>query len=172
MYFRFLQLRVLWLGVGIAIGLTAASLWPRTPLHATATDRTESFAICTGSADGTNEAVFTLDFLTGELSGAVVNPTTRSFTATYKRNIMSDLKVEPGRNPKYVMCTGLGDLRPVGNMQFGSSFVYVAEVTTGMMGIYAFPFNVAIQNNNRGGTITSEFIPLQVVPIRQTAVRQ
>ncbi len=168
---RLLRGRILWLAAGVFIGVIAGAFWARTPLQATATDRSESFAICTGSADGSMEAVFTLDFLTGELSGAVINPTTRQFTATYKRNIMSDLKVEPGKTPKYVMCTGTGELRPVGNMQYGNSFVYIAEVTTGLLGIYAYPFNPAIQNNNRGGTITSEFIPLQIVPIRQAAVR-
>jgi hypothetical protein len=172
MLHRITHARAAWLCVGLLAGLAVGMLVPREGLHATATDRVESYAICTGSADGDTEAVFTLDFLTGELSGAVINPTTRGFTASYKRNIMADLKVEPGKAPKFVLCTGRGELRPQGNLQFGGCFVYVAEVTTGMLGIYAFPFNTAIQNNNRGGTLTSDFILVQAVPIRTTAVRQ
>ncbi|HWA98853.1 MAG TPA: hypothetical protein VG713_10195 [Pirellulales bacterium] len=169
---RILRSPAVYLGLGLAIGLAVGFFWPQADLHAVATDRAESFAICTGQADGGHEAIFTLDFLTGDLSGAIINPTNHQFSAAYRRNIMADLKVEPGKNPKFVICTGQVDLRPISNVQYGNCVVYVAEVTTGMMGIYAFPYNPSVVNSNRGGPVASSFEALQIVPIRNAAVRQ
>ena len=72
--------RGMWLVVGVVVGVAVASVWPRTMLQAVATDRAENFAIATGSADGEVEGVFTLDFLTGDLTGAVLSPNTMNFT--------------------------------------------------------------------------------------------
>ncbi|HEX4132501.1 MAG TPA: hypothetical protein VHZ24_20890 [Pirellulales bacterium] len=172
MFIRIFRAPAVWLAAGLAAGLAIGFFWPQAPLHAVATDRVESFAICTGMADVGHEAIFTLDFLTGDLSGAVINPTTRQFSALYKRNIMNDLKVETGKNPKFVICTGQVDLRPIGNVQWGACCVYVAEVTTGIMGVYSFPYNPSLTNNNRGGAVAAQFELLQAVPIRNATVRE
>ena len=41
---------VIVLGVGFVGGLVASGFWPYTPLHAVATDRSDSFAIATGAS--------------------------------------------------------------------------------------------------------------------------
>ena len=53
-------------------GLVLSGLWPQTPLHATATDRSDTFAIATGAVDDDTEAVYFLDFLTGDLRAVVL----------------------------------------------------------------------------------------------------
>ena len=59
------------LGIGLAIGmlfaLVFAGYWPNVPMHAVATDRTEGFAVATGYCDESVEAVYFLDFATGDL---------------------------------------------------------------------------------------------------------
>ena len=59
--------RLAFLGLGLAIGMLLAGLWPNTPLHAVATDRSESFLMATGGLDEGIEGVYVLDCLTGEL---------------------------------------------------------------------------------------------------------
>lgn len=82
-----------WLLLGLLVGLVAGRFWPDTPLHATATDRVQNFAIATGHVDEDMEAVFFLDFLTGTLKAAVLSRDSRTpqFRARYEANINADL---------------------------------------------------------------------------------
>lgn len=163
------QGRALWLGIGVLVGVALSGLLPHAPLHATATDRQENFAMATGKVDAQIEAVFTLDFLTGQLTAAVLNPQTHQFSLAYSRNVMSDLKVEQGKSPKYLMITGESELRGSGQAQMGDSVVYVAELTSGNMAAYGLEFSRAWLN--QPGAAQKQFIPLQVVPFRSAAVR-
>jgi hypothetical protein len=165
----FQRSRAAWLGIGALAGLALGGFWPQAPLHSVATDRQENFAIATGIVDSDVEAVYTLDFLTGELSAAVLNPSTRLFAAGYKRNITADLGVETGKSPKYLMVSGLAELRGGGQTQFGSSVLYVAELTSGKLGVYAIS-NANAAATGRAGT-GQPIILLQVVPFRSAAVR-
>lgn len=167
---RFTKGRAAWVGLGVIIGLAVGSVLPHAPLHAVATDRSESFAIATGLLDQGIEAVYTLDFLTGDLGAAILNPNARAFTAQYKRNILQDLGIQPGNNPRFLMVTGTADLRSVGQMQFGASVIYVAELGSGMMAVYALPFNPAMLNNN-ARPFQGEFALVAKGPFRSAAVR-
>src|SRR5215211_4740714 len=81
---RFVKTRSGYLGigliVGLIIGLNIEGLWPNVPLHAAATHGIDKFAIATGLVDNTVEALYFLDFLTGDMRAAVINPTTGKFT--------------------------------------------------------------------------------------------
>jgi hypothetical protein len=146
-------------------------LLPMSPLHATATDRQETFAMATGMIEGGFEAIYTLDFLTGDLRGALPafnNP--QAFSALYAHNVMQDLGVEVGKNPKFMIVTGAAALRSGGSFQFGGSVVYVAEVTTGKLAMYAVPFSPAMMNRVYTAA-PMDFRLLNVVPIRTTALR-
>jgi hypothetical protein len=171
MFNRLMSGRAAWVGLGVLVGMVIGGFLPHAPLHAVATDRAESFAMATGMLDQGVEAVYTLDFLTGDLGAAVLNPQTKTFTATYKRNILQDLKVQAGNNPKFMMVTGQADLRTQGQLQFGASVVYVAELGSGMMGVYALPFNPAMLNNNTVPR-TLDFVPVFAAPFRSAAVRK
>jgi hypothetical protein len=159
-----------WLACGIVVGVALGGIIPHAPLHTVATDRQDTLALSTGQVDDGVEAVFTLDFLTGDLHGAVLNPGTRTFTATYHRNITEDLKVETGKNPKYVMVTGQTYLRTGSNFRLSPCAIYIAELTSGNMAVYSFAYNPSVISRP-GYTAPQEFIPLQVVPFRSAAIR-
>ncbi|NUQ66228.1 MAG: hypothetical protein HUU20_27525 [Pirellulales bacterium] len=163
--------------VGLVVGLIVGSLWPNTPLHATATDRVDNFAIATGFVDDEIEAVYFLDFLTGTLRVAVVSNQTQTFQARYETNINADLASvvaylngggEGGRKrgsgssagptqlqlpqtPNYLMVTGMADIRrgAAAREQPGRSMVYVAESNTGILLAYAIPWSKELHSSNR-----------------------
>jgi hypothetical protein len=106
-----------------------------------ATDRDETFAMATGPVDEDVEAVYLLDFLTGELKAYVLGRQGRGFTAFFSENVMDELGVDPSKNPRYLIVTGMVNLRRGGaSNQPGLAVVYVAEVTTGRLAAYAVPW--------------------------------
>ncbi|NLY01280.1 MAG: hypothetical protein GXY83_34755 [Rhodopirellula sp.] len=153
------------LAIGLVLGLIAGGLWPDAPLHATCTDRVDNYAIATGFVDDDIEAVYFLDFLTGMLRVAVVSNTMPSFQARYEANINADLatvvafingggdarnrgatmatQIQLPQTPKYLMVTGMADIRRGGatRQQPGRSLVYVAETNTGILLAYAVPWS-------------------------------
>ena len=139
----FFRGRYVWPVVTLLIGLVLGGLWPQTPLHTASTDSSETFAIATGSLDGSMEAVYFLDFLTGNLTAAVLARQPGSFGAIYQCNVMNDLGVDPSKNPKFLMVTGIADLSrgTTGQVQPSTSVVYVAEITTGKLAAYGIPWN-------------------------------
>lgn len=159
------------LGFVAAALLLGAGLWPHTPLHATATDRHENFAIATGPLDENVEAVFFLDFVSGDLKAAVLSPQFGRFNAMFTRNILNDLGVDPTQNPRYLMVTGVANLRRSGGGQFrpGASVVYIAELTSGKIAAYAVPWRPDI--HNAGAPFQGEIGLLDVAQFREVVVR-
>ncbi len=151
------------LAIGLLLGLILGGLWPDAPLHATATDRVDNFAIATGFVDDEIEAVYFLDFLTGTLRVAVVSNVMPSFQARYEANINADLanvvafinaggegrnrsvtgQIQLPQTPNYLMVTGVADLRrgASARQRPGRSLVYVAETNTGILLAYAVPWS-------------------------------
>jgi hypothetical protein len=164
-------------GIGIALvvviafvlGVLAAGYWPNVPIHAVATDRSEGFAMATGYCDDQVEAVYFLDFLTGDLSAAVVAKQTGRFNAFYTYNVAGDLAVSPGRAPRYLMTTGNADLRRSGGKQqsLSRALVYVAELNSGKVGAYAIPWSSSAWN--AGQTLRGQFTLLDVGRFRSTS---
>jgi hypothetical protein len=124
---------------GLAGGLLLSGFWPQTPLHALATDRTETFAVATGPLDAEVEAVYFLDLLTGDLRAVVLGKQPLTWTGYYQANVAADLHIDPQRNPKYMMVTGVTSLRRGGGtrLQPSNSACYVAEVTSGKVAAYS-----------------------------------
>jgi hypothetical protein len=144
---------IAWLGIGLVGGLILGGMWPQTPLHAVATDRCRTFAMATGPVDEEVEAVYFLDFLTGDLNAVVLGRQGTTFTAFYHYpgiNLFNDLGVDPAKNPSYMMTTGMVNLRGVAaRVRPSVSVVYVAEVTTGKVGAYAIPWDKAVYATGR-----------------------
>jgi hypothetical protein len=142
------------------------------PAHAVATDRFENFAIATGPMDNDIEAVFFLDFLTGDLKAAVLSAQFGRFNAFYERNILTDLGVDPSRNPRYLMVTGMANLRRgLGNQaRPGLSVVYVAELTSGKIAAYGVPWTP--QFHNAGVPVQGTLVPLDIAQFRNALVRE
>jgi hypothetical protein len=125
---------------GLVGGAILANLWPESPVHASATDRINTFAVATGAVDEDVEAVFFLDFLTGDLRAAVINKNNHKFMAFFEENVLDELGVDPAKNPKFMMVTGVANLRRGSGVQPGRCVVYVAEVTTGTVVAYGIPW--------------------------------
>ena len=82
-------------GLGLVIGLNLEGLWPSVPLHATATHGIDKFAIATGLVDNSVEALYFLDFLTGDMRAAVINPKTGKFNCVLTRATSRPISAGP-----------------------------------------------------------------------------
>jgi hypothetical protein len=163
---------LVWLTAGILIGaITGGYLGGflvNAPLHAVATDRQENFAIATVPFDGEQEAVAVLDFVTGDLKATtfnVVRTPTPMIGMVYSKNVLADLGVDATKSPKFVMVSGALQVRPQGNIMFASAVIYIAEVNSGKIGVYALPYNRA-QLQNANGT-EMQFATVYAGPFRQ-----
>lgn len=151
--------RTAWLAVGIVVGLSISYLWPHEPAYATATDRNENFAIVTAESGlGGADAVFVLDFLTGRLVGAALSSQSGQFTQFYLYNVAGDFQVDPDSKPYYAIVSGRADLPRRGQANPAASVLYIAELTSGRVNAYGFPYQIA----NRRGQAAA---PVPLVPV-------
>lgn len=151
---------------GLVIGLNLAGLWPQVPVHAVATHGEATMAMCTGPVDQANEAVYVLDFVSGDLYGWVMNITQRKFLANFKHNVKADFGPKAS---KYLMVTGLTDVRGSGSVRPGQAVVYVAEVTSGRLIAYGVPWQP--QLHNAGRTQTAQLLRLDGIPFRDASLQ-
>lgn len=129
-------------GIGMVGGLVFSGLWPQTPLYAVATDRIDSFGMATGYVENDIEAVYFLDFLTGDLTAVVLGKQRGTWSGYFHAKVSADLAIDPQKNPRYLMTTGIAILRRAGGtrVQPSNAMCYVAEVTTGKVAAYAIPW--------------------------------
>ena len=130
-------------GIGLVVGLVLSGFWPNTPLHAVSTDRVDTYAIATGPVDSEVEAVYFLDFLTGDLAALVLGRKPGAWSGFFRTNVSTDLAVDPQKNPKFLMVTGVAGLRRAGGtrQQPSSAVCYVAEVSSGKVAAYAIQWS-------------------------------
>ena len=150
------------LGIVLMLAMLLTGRWPNMPLQAVATDRSDGFAMATGYCDDSVEAVYFLDFLTGDLSAAVVSKQTGRFNAFYTHNVMGDLDVNLTKPPRFLLTTGMVDLRSTGGKTntLSRSLVYVAELQSGRVAAYAIPWSSSAWNS--GQTLRGQFTLLDV----------
>src|SRR4029079_19539869 len=139
--------------VGIVVGAVLTAGWHGTQstpqAWATATHGADNFAIATGLVDDSIEALYFLDFLTGDLRAAVVSRRNGHFTGIFQYNVMSDFDKVDG-SPKFLMVTGQADIpRGRGATQIGKCLVYVAEATSGQVFAYALPYNSTLNASGK-----------------------
>lgn len=156
-------------GLGIGLGVVALR-WqagpPKLPVvQAMTAQANETFAVCTaqlatGMGGGT-EGFFILDFLTGDLSGGLLNPTTGTFGVAYQHNVLSDLGFQQGqaKDPKFLLVAGRADLR--GRAAMAASVLYVTDCSSGATVAYAIPFGP------RQGAVAGGPLPLQPLDLAQ-----
>ena len=123
--------------VTLLLGMCLGGMFPHTPLHAVGDSTAPS---CSGSPrDWSMKASrrsYLLDCLTGDLRAAVLGKTSGGFTATYAypgAQLMKDFNLDPSKNPKFLMVTGLADLRSGRQSTFCAAVVYVVELSSGMI---------------------------------------
>ncbi len=153
--------RLVWMGLGLVAGLCLAYFWPHETVQATATDRDDKFAVCTVETQasfGQPEAVFVLDFLTGRLTGALLNQQSFAFTNFWFRNVAADfqLKASAAAKAKYCIIPGNAYLTSAGGATMATGVVYVGEMTSGKVIAYSF----AVRNSKT---------PLPVAPLEPVA---
>lgn len=158
--------RMVWLLAGVLVGLGLAQFWPAEELHALATDRSDRFAItAVNVGPGFPDAVFVLDFLTGRLTGALLNAQSGLFTNFYFRNIAQDFIVDPNAKAKYAMIPGVGvfNAAAAGNAQSSLGVLYIGELTSGKVIAYRFNYRNSAEPINE--IITP--IPIASYPFRE-----
>jgi hypothetical protein len=159
--------------VGIAIGGALTAGWhgvtdaPRAA--AVATHGSDNFAIATGLVDNDIEALYFLDFLTGDLRATIVNRRNASFSSFFEHNILQDFE-GVGDPPRFLMVTGAAAL-PQGRagVQISKSLIYIAEATTGQVAAYVLPYNSTLHAS--GAPQTGRFVKVASGSFRSAFVR-
>ena len=132
-------------------------------VHAMTSQADESFAACTVPLSVGSEGFFILDFLTGDLSGGVINPATSTFGASFRHNVLNDLGFQPGqvKNPKFLLVAGQVEMRR-SRTPMAPAVLYVTDCTSGATAAYGIPFS-----NQRGVVgVASPLILLDVAQPR------
>ncbi len=162
-------LLVLGIFVGVVVSVGWYGLGQGVQVQATATHGQENFAIATGFVDLEIEALYFLDFLTGDLRAAVVSRRTGKFVAFFEKNILEDFESIP-KNPKFLIVTGMTNM-PRGQNPFqpGASFIYIAEASSGYVNAYALPWNASL--NNKGEPQSGPFVLVAGGSFRTAFVR-
>ena len=126
-------MRFLWLVGGIALGIMATVLYlgSSQPLLAN-NDRSEDFVICTGpvsvSPKAPTDGVWLLDYRSGKLLGTVIDRGLGKIVGWAEVDLVTEFGVQPKQPVHFMMTTG--------NIAVGQAALYVAETTTGKMGVY------------------------------------
>ena len=118
-----------------------------TPVFATASSEGDGVVVATGSFNANVEAFYYLDSQSGRLSAAVVSRSTPAFQKSFSRNLKNDLveaaqqlQISVPASPKFLMVTGESDSNKVGSLgDVAKSLVYVAEINSGIVLVYALP---------------------------------
>ncbi len=139
--------RMAWLAGGLVLGLAIAYFCPHEPAYATTGDRDTQFSMLTipvgVSAAGINDpmdAVFILDFLTGQLKGAALNRQVGKFASFYFRDLAKDFEVDGNADPHYCMVSGYAQMPNQAGIAMASGMLYVGELSSGKMAGYSFPW--------------------------------
>lgn len=165
--------RVAWLACGLIAGLAIAYLCPHEPAYATTADRDSQFMMVTcpvgnmgGGITDPLDGVFILDFLTGQLKGAVLNRTKQSFAAFYIRDLAKDFNVAGDEDPHYCIVSGYAQMNAQQGPTFASGVLFVGELTSGKVAAYAFPWL------EPGFGQAMPLVPLDVFPWKQPAPKK
>jgi len=140
--------RITWLAIGVMAGMCVSYFWPHEPAYAISNDRDEDFALFTSpvSFGQTAQGIFVMDFVTGQLKGAVMNNKLGKFTNFYQRNIAEDFDVDPDDGEaRYAIVAGAANLPSQGRNTTATGVIYVAELNSGQCIGYAFQYRESTQ---------------------------
>jgi hypothetical protein len=126
--------RLLWLVVGIGIGILAAVIYlgQTRPVFAANTDRFEDYIMCTGAVavnpKAPTDGIWLLDYRSGKLLGTVIDRNQGRIVGWAEVDLTTEFGIPPRQNVHFLMTTG--------NITVGQAALYVAETTTGKFGVY------------------------------------
>jgi len=137
-------------------------------VHAMTAHGTDKKTMLTVPLDGGMEAVVTLDHVTGDMTGYVLNRVTGQFFIRYRFNVTQHF---PQHQGAYLMAAGLADFRGFqSNNRLASGVIYVSEETSGRVCAYAMPWNPQFATSNAANQELA-FIPLDQAQTRFTELR-
>ena len=126
--------RLFWLLVGIVLGgLGAACYFMRpNPALAGGNDRHEDYILCTGSVStnprAPTDGVWLLDYRSGKLLGTVIDRGQGKIIGWADVDLVAEFGVRPRADVHFLMTTG--------QIAQGQAALYVAETTSGKIGVY------------------------------------
>jgi hypothetical protein len=127
--------RLLWLGVGLLLGVAGAVLLIGQQRQATAanSDRYDDYILCTGSVftggKAQTDGIWMLDYRAGKLLGTVIDRTSGGKIVGWAEvDLVTEFGLPPRQNVHFLMTTG--------QITQGQAALYIAETTTGKFGIY------------------------------------
>jgi len=125
--------RLLWLFTGLVLGVagTGRYVLPSRQAQA-ANDRYEDYIMCTGAVGVTPRAptdgVWLLDYRSGKLLGTVIDRGLGKIIGWAEVDLVNEFGIPPRQNVHFMMTTG--------HIAQGQAALYVAETTTGKLGVY------------------------------------
>jgi hypothetical protein len=125
--------RYLWLIAGFVAGSVASAFYLNQPKPVfAANDRFEDYILCTGSVyvspAAHTDGVWLLDYRSGKLLGTVIDRTLGKILGWAEVDLASEFNIAPRQNVHFLMTTG--------NIAQSQAALYVAETTSGKMGVY------------------------------------
>ncbi len=127
--------RYLWLTVGLVAGIVVSSLFlGHTARVYAGNDRHEDYIICTGavfvSPRSQTDGVWLLDYRSGKLLGTVIDRTVGKILGWAELDLAAEFNIPPRKDSAHFLMT-------TGNITWGQAAVYIAETSTGKMGVYS-----------------------------------
>ena len=133
------------LGLYQNIATASNNSLPIDMLHATATHGGTDMAMATGQLDEDSEAVYFLDYKTGDLSCYLYYPRYQRFGGTFKTNVTTQLPAT--RNADYLMVTGRANTPAVtSNTRPSQALVYVLDTRSGVFAAYGVPVSRTLES--------------------------
>jgi hypothetical protein len=120
--------------LGVVAGLVGGWLiFGQTKPAEAGNDRFEDYVMSTGPVNvgvvsQDMDGVWILDYKSGKLLGTVVNRTTGKVSGWAEIDLVKEFDVQPKQNVHFLVTNGL--------VQRGQSALYVAETSTGKLGVY------------------------------------
>jgi hypothetical protein len=129
--------------VGLVAGGAGVALYLNQPNQAQAAnaDRFEDYIICTGACavnpKAPTDGVWLLDYKSGKLLGTVIDRTAGKILGWAELDLVPEYNLAPRQNVHFLMTTG--------TIASGQAALYLAETSTGKIGVYT------MGSNNDGG---------------------
>jgi hypothetical protein len=126
--------RMFWLVSGLVLGALAGGLYLglSRPAEAASNDRYEDYILCTGPVavlpGAPTDGVWLLDYRAGKLLGTVINRLQGKIIGWAEVDLVREFKIQPKQNVHFLMTTG--------TIAAGQAALYVAETSTGKVGVY------------------------------------
>jgi hypothetical protein len=149
--------RLLWLTVGMVLGALGVVAWFNSGHTAqAANDRFEDYVLCTGpvsiSPKALTDGVWLLDYRSGKLLGTVIDRSAGKIIGWAEVDLVAEFGIAPRQNVHFLMTTG--------NIAQGQAALYIAETTTGKLGVYT----MGPRTDNQAGVLIRRH---DLVPFRQ-----